>query len=96
MAKEEKKAKAQAKAEEKARRKAEKKNKAPKDHWFTIRGIRKEAKRVVWPHWRSSDRGEGIWQNTGEVVIFTAFFALLFVLCNYVITIMLKLIGIGA
>lgn len=43
MAKEEKKAKAQAKAEEKARRKAEKKNKAPKDHWFTIRGIRKEA-----------------------------------------------------
>lgn len=50
----------------------------------------------MWPHWRSSDRGEGIWQNTGEVVIFTAFFALFFVLCNYVITILLKLIGIGA
>ncbi len=76
--------------------KKEKKTKPAKDHWFTLRGIRKEAKRVQWPRWRDSDRGQGILTNTAEVVIFTAFFAVFFVLCNFGITYLLKLIGIGA
>ena len=28
-------------------------NKQKKDHWFSFSGIRKEAKRVRWPRWKS-------------------------------------------
>ena len=74
-----------------------KKNKAPKDHCFSFSGIRKEAKRVRWPHWKSQGTSNpGIVQNTGEVVLFTAGFAVFFVLCEFVITYLLKFIGIGA
>lgn len=73
-----------------------KKNKQPKDHWFTLRGIQKEAKRVIWPRWKNSDRGPGIVSTTGEVLIFTVFFALFFVLCEFGVTYLLKFIGIGA
>lgn len=84
-------------SEEKKNVKTQKKNKAPKDHWFSFSGIRKEAKRVRWPHWKSQGASNpGILQNTGEVVIFTASFALFFVLCEFVITYLLKFIGIGA
>lgn len=77
--------------------KKEKKNKAPKDHWFSLSGIRKEAKRVRCPHWKSQGTNNpGILQNSGEVIGFTAFFAVFFVLCEFVITYLLKLIGIGA
>lgn len=73
------------------------KKRMEKDHWFTWRGIRKEAKRVQWPSWKTtSDKGPGIWQNTGEVVIFTAFFAVFFVLINWGVAALLGLIGIGA
>ena len=75
----------------------EKKAIAPKDHWFSLSGIRKEAKRVRWPHWKSEGSSKpGILQNTAEVVVFTASFALFFVLCEFVITYLLKFIGIGA
>ena len=75
----------------------ENKNKAPKDHWFSFSGIRKEAKRVRWPHWKSEGASKpGILQNTAEVVVFTASFALFFVVCELVITYLLKFIGIGA
>ena len=75
----------------------ETKNKAPKDHWFSFSGIRKEAKRVRWPHWKSEGASKpGILQNTAEVVVFTASFALFFVVCEFVITYLLKFIGIGA
>ncbi|MGM9942061.1 MAG: preprotein translocase subunit SecE [Bulleidia sp.] len=77
--------------------KDKKKKKAPKDHWFSFSGIRKETKRVRWPHWKSQGSSNpGILQNTGEVVIYTAFFALFFVACEFVITYLLKFIGIGA
>lgn len=80
----------------KAEKKAAKKNKQPKDRWFTLRGIQKEARRVVWPRWKDSDRGPGIFSTTGEVLVFTVFFALFFVLCEFGITFLLKFIGIGA
>ena len=72
-------------------------NKQKKDHWFSFSGIRKESKRVRWPHWKSDGQNNpGILQNSGEVILFTAFFAIFFVLCEFGVTFLLKLIGIGA
>lgn len=59
------------------------------DKTFSWSGIKKEAKRVRWPK-----RGDVV-SNTGEVVTFTAFFALFFVLCDFLSTTLLTLIGIG-
>ena len=76
---------------------ADNKNTKPqKDHWFTIEGIRKEAKRVRWPKWKTEGNTAGTLQNTGEVLTFSGFFALFFVLCDFVVTFLLKFIGIGA
>lgn len=77
-------------------KKEKKANKPKKDHWFSLSGIRKEAKRVRWPHWKSDGNNAGILQNSGEVILFTAFFAVFFVLCEFGVTYLLKLIGIGA
>lgn len=60
------------------------------DKTFSWGGIKKEAKRVRWP------KKKDTWSNTGEVVTFTVFFALYFVLCEFVVSYVLKLIGIGA
>ena len=67
-----------------------------KDHWFTISGITKEAKRVRWPHWTNQGSEEGTLQNTGEVLVFTIFFALFFVLCDLGVAYLMKVFGIGA
>lgn len=94
---EDKKAAKEAKKAAKAEQKKEKKAKKAEDHWFSFAGIRKEAKRVRWPHWKSDgENNPGILQNSGEVILFTAFFAVFFVLCNLLITYLLKLVGIGA
>ena len=69
---------------------------ASKDRWFSIAGIRKEAKRVRWPKWKTEGNTAGIGQNTGEVLIFTGFFALYFVFCEFIVTFVLRFIGIGA
>ncbi len=71
-------------------------NKPVKDKWLTIAGIRKEAKRVRWPQWKTKGNNPGIAQNTGEVLIFTGFFAAYFVFCEFVVTFILKSMGIGA
>ena len=60
------------------------------DKTFSWSGIKKEAKRVRWP------KRKDIANNTGEVLTFTAFFALYFVLCEFIVTGILRLIGIGA
>lgn len=65
------------------------------DRWFTWAGIKKEAKRVRWPHWKTEGNQPGILQMTSEVLVFTGFFALFFVLCDFIVTFVLKLIGIG-
>ena len=70
-------------------------NKPAKDNWLSIDGIRKEAKRVRWPKWKSEGNTPGIAQNTGEVLIFTGFFGIFFVLCDFLVTFLLKVIGIG-
>lgn len=79
--------------DKKDKKKDKKKNKQPKDHWFTWSGIRKEAKRVRWPHWKTEGNEAGIWQNTGESVVFTAFFAVFFVLCDLLVTWLLSFVG---
>jgi len=74
--------------------KKEKKVKVKKDRWFTFSGINKEIKRVRWPHWKSEGANNpGILQNTGEVIIFSAFFAVFFVLCDFVVTYLFKFVG---
>ncbi|MCR5795364.1 MAG: preprotein translocase subunit SecE [Solobacterium sp.] len=80
-------------AEEK--KKEVKTNRPVNDTWLTLSGIRKEAKRVRWPKLRSEGGQNGIVENTGEVLVFTGFFAAFFVLCDFVITYLLKIIGIG-
>ena len=72
-------------------------NKKPvKDQWLTISGVRKEAKRVRWPKWKTEGNTAGIAENTGEVLVFTGFFAAYFILCEFIVTFILKAIGIGA
>ena len=83
-------AKEAAKAEKKAK-KAEAKKQAKaqheKDKWFSFSGINKEAKRVRWPHWKSEGTNNpGILQNSSEVIVFTAAFALFFVACDLLVT----------
>lgn len=70
--------------------------KPAKDHWFTLSGIRKEAKRVRWPQWKGTSSNPGIIDNAANVIVFTGSFALFFVLCGVVVTYLLKFIGIGA
>ena len=89
-------AKTAAKAEKKAAKaeaKKKAKSQAEKDKWFSISGINKEAKRVRWPHWKSEGTNNpGILQNSGEVILFTAFFALFFVLCDLLVTYLLTFV----
>lgn len=67
-----------------------------RDPWLTYSGVKKEAKRVRWPKWKTEGNTAGIAQNTGEVLLFTGFFGLFFVICDFVVTYLLKFIGIGA
>lgn len=60
------------------------------DKTFSWSGIRKEAKRVRWPKMKD------ITSNTLETVIFVAFFAVFFVACEFIVTLILRMIGIGA
>ena len=73
-----------------------KEKKTVNDPWFSVSGIRKEAKRVRWPKWKSEGNNPGILENTEQVLVFTGFFAGYFVLCDLVITYLLKIVGIGA
>lgn len=60
------------------------------DRTFSWSGIQKEMKRVRWP------KREDITSSTGEVLMFVCFFALFFVLCEFIVTFVLRMIGIGA
>lgn len=60
------------------------------DKTFSWSGIRKEAKRVRWPKWKDT------MNSTAETVIFTAFFAVYFILCDLLVSYLLRLLGIGA
>ncbi len=66
------------------------------DKWFSISGIKKEIKRVRWPKWKTQGNQAGIGKTTGEVLIFTGFFAAFFMLSDMLVALLLRLIGIGA
>jgi len=83
-------------AEEKKTEKKKTEKKSNTDRWLTISGVRKEAKRVRWPKWKSEGSTPGIAENSGEVLVFTGFFAAFFVLCDLFVAFFLRLLGIGA
>lgn len=58
--------------------------------WFSINGITKEIKKIRWP--KKSD----LTSNSVQVIVFTFFFGLFFYVCQFVITLLLKLIGVIA
>lgn len=58
--------------------------------WFSISGIAKEVKRIRWPKVKELVR------YSSEVLLFCVFFGAFFVLCEFVVSYILKLIGIGA
>lgn len=58
--------------------------------WFSFDGIMKEAKRIRWP------KAKELMSTMTEVLIFVAFFGIFFVICEFLITFFLRMIGIGA
>ena len=58
--------------------------------WFSLSGISKEIKRIRWP--KTSD----LTNHTLEVVLVCVFFGVFFVASEFVITLVLRLLGIGA
>lgn len=65
-----------------------------KDMTFSVSGIRKELKRIRWPKLKAEGNDPGILQNTGSAILFTASFAVIFVLCNFVLSRLLLALGI--
>ena len=59
------------------------------DKTFSISGIQKEIKRIRWP------KAKDTMTSTAEVIIYTGFFALFFVLCDFFVTFIMRMIGIG-
>ena len=58
--------------------------------WFSIQGIRKEMERIKWPS------GKEMRINSFEVIMFTGFFILFFVLIQFILTGVLTFGGIIA
>ena len=58
--------------------------------WFSLNGIVKEIKKIRWPN--KSD----LFNNSIQAVIFIAFFASFFILCQFLVTLVLKMIGVSA
>ena len=58
--------------------------------WFSIAGINKEIKRIRWP------KAKELGNATKEVLFICILFAIFFVCAEFIITLGLKMIGIGA
>lgn len=56
--------------------------------WFSPAAIFKEISKIRWP------KKNDLLTNNVQVVVFTAFFAVLFYLCQFLVSICLKLIGV--
>ena len=56
--------------------------------WFSIKEIIKEIKKIKWP------TGSELLKNSVQVIAFTAFFALFFFVCQYLVSGLLKLLGV--
>lgn len=56
--------------------------------WFSPAAIFKEISKIRWP------KKNDLLTNSVQVVVFTAFFAVFFYLCQFSVSICLKLIGV--
>ena len=56
--------------------------------WFNIKEIIKEIKKIKWP------TGKDLLKNSVQVLVFTGFFALFFFVCQYLVSAVLKLLGV--
>lgn len=56
--------------------------------WFSFNGITKEIKKIRWP------KKEDLLTNSVQVILFTAFFGVFFVLCQFLVSLVLKLLGV--
>ncbi|MDO4499758.1 MAG: preprotein translocase subunit SecE [Erysipelotrichaceae bacterium] len=56
--------------------------------WFSPQAIFKEISKIRWP------KKKDLATNSVQVVIFTAFFAAFFYLCQFLVSVCLKLIGV--
>ncbi len=56
--------------------------------WFNISAIFKEISKIRWPK-----KGD-LLTNSVQVVVLTAFFALFFFLCQFLVSLVLKSIGV--
>ena len=56
--------------------------------WFSISGINKEIKKIRWP------KSKELFSNSVQVIIFTLFFGLFFILCELLASLVLKGIGV--
>ena len=56
--------------------------------WFSISGIRKEIKRIRWPH------GKDLFSSSLTVIVFTFLFGTFFLICELVASGFLTIIGL--
>lgn len=56
--------------------------------WFSPAAIFKEISKIRWP------KKNDLLTNSVQVAVFTAFFAVFFYLCQFLVSICLKLIGV--
>ncbi|MDO4940337.1 MAG: preprotein translocase subunit SecE [Erysipelotrichaceae bacterium] len=56
--------------------------------WFSVSAITKEISKIRWPK-----KGD-LASSSVQVIIFTAFFGLFFVLCQFLISVLLKGLGV--
>lgn len=58
--------------------------------WFSLKAIFKEIGKIRWP--KKSD----LFKSSVQVIIFTAFFACFFFLCQFLVSMVLRSLGIMA
>lgn len=56
--------------------------------WFNLSAIFKEISKIRWP------KKKDLLTNSVQVVVFTAFFAVFFYACQFLVSLCLKLIGV--
>ena len=56
--------------------------------WFSLSAIGKEISKIRWP------KKKDLLENSVQVIFFTAFFALFFYLCQFLVSLALRFIGV--
>ena len=56
--------------------------------WFSVKKILAEIKKIKWP------TGKELLKNSLQVIVFTAFFALFFYLCQFLVSAVLSVLGV--